>query len=152
MKAKQNVGRVTRTLAAALAVAAVAAPAALANHQDVGPRLALELRHHVDAIGTRPDDRATGLRPTTRLQDDSDALTRYLRNHLSGSTAPVRPDDRAGIRGPQAPAPMATAQSASDGFDWSDAGIGAGFGSALLALLGGMLVLMRHARSRTASV
>lgn len=150
MTAKQTFPRVARTVAAALAVAAAAAPAALANHQDVGPRLALELRNHASATGIRPDDRAIRPRPATQQEDESDAFTRYLRNHLSGSTAPVRPDDRAGFRGPQASAPI-TAQPATDGFDWSDAGIGAGFGSALLALLGSTLVLMRHARRRIAS-
>jgi predicted phage tail protein len=142
MTTKQTFGRASRALAAALVVAAIAAPAAVANHEDVGARLALELRQQSHATAVRPDDRAVGPRSNPQVTDDSDALTRYLRNHLGLSGPGVQPVHRAAsVHG----------TTASDGFDWGDAAVGAGFGCALLATLGGSLVLVRHTRRRTAS-
>jgi hypothetical protein len=57
--------------------------------------------------------------------------------------ASVRPDDRAGVRGPGA-APTVILTQTPRGFDWEDAGIGAlgAFGLALL-LFGTMQVVAR---------
>jgi hypothetical protein len=87
------------------------------------------------AVGTRPDDRA-GIRGP---------------NAPSFMTAPaqnsaVRPDDRAGIRGIDSTTVAATQLSlgGASGFDWSDAGVGAGSTLGLILIASGLLV----ARSR----
>ena len=61
--------------------------------------------------------------------------------------ASVRPDDRAGVRGPGA-APTVILTQSDSGFDWADAGIGAlgAFGLALV-LFGGLQVASRNRRS-----
>jgi hypothetical protein len=58
----------------------------------------------------------------------------------------VRPDDRAGIRGIDSTTVAATQLSlgGASGFDWSDAGVGAGSTLGLILIAGGLLV----ARSR----
>jgi hypothetical protein len=91
----------------------------------------------------------------------------------AAESTPVRPDDRAGVRGIGAGADAATtviasaaatrpddkavrfiaespivATSAGDGFQWGDAGIGAAAASALLAALGGLIALAIVLRSR----
>jgi hypothetical protein len=81
----------------------------------------------------RPDDRAgihgVGLQPVS-----SDAVT-----------GPVRPDDRSGIHGVGSPlaSPSVTTADTS-GFDWADAGIGAGTTFALIALGGAVFALRRR--------
>lgn len=63
----------------------------------------------------------------------------------------VRPDDRAGIRGPGAvSAPIGTpvvVDLSGPDFDWGDAGIGATAGVGLVLLLVGASRLIRHART-----
>ncbi len=72
------------------------------------------------ALADRPDDRAEARGPGA----------------LVASSA-IRPDDQAGTRGPGSIPPVVVAAGASaDGFDWTDAGVGAvgAFGLALLVL------------------
>lgn len=63
----------------------------------------------------------------------------------------VRPDDRAGVRGPGAvTAPIGTtvvADVSGPDFNWGDAGIGAAAGVGLVLLLLGASLLIRHART-----
>jgi hypothetical protein len=85
----------------------------------------------------RPDDRAgahgIGLQPVS-----------------SGAViGPVRPDDRAGIHGVGSPlASLSVTTADTSGFDWADAGIGAGIGAgttfALIALGGAAFAVRRH--------
>ena len=62
------------------------------------------------------------------------------------------PDDRAGVRGPgAAPAPALIVVSA-DGFDWTDAAIGAALSLGLILLgTGGLLVARRHRKPNVAA-
>lgn len=122
MTAKQTIPRVTRAAAAALAFAALAAPPAVAGHQDLGTQSALEqmkleLMNQSKPSHVRPDDRAIRPGLNAAQQDAADAVT---------PTAAI-------------------GQIATDGFDWRDAAIGAGLAGVLLA---SGLVLVRHGRSR----
>jgi hypothetical protein len=91
------------------------------------------------SIQVRPDDRA-GLRgPGADFQGDVSVA------------ASLRPDDRAGLRGiGREPRTIALgvqhSVSADRGFDWAAAGVGAGSGAALVALLGWALVLRGNHR------
>jgi hypothetical protein len=128
--------RLGTILALTAAIAGVAAPAALANHQDVGVTEALrELR------GTAPTsdavDRYLRNHPQPAASGACDAVCRYLNNHTQGVrfiTDTLAPGGGASMQIP-----------ASDGaFSWGDASVGAAtvVGS-LLVLLGGALVVLR---------
>jgi hypothetical protein len=102
---------------------------------------------------TRPDDRA-GIRganapastmQTPAVRPDDRAGIRGVGPDLTKSTA-VRPDDRAGIHGVGAPEIATTGLSVSggSGFDWVDAGVGAGSTLALMFLGGGLFVASRR--------
>lgn len=71
-----------------------------------------------------------------------DALERALAIHVAST--PPRPDDRAGALGPGEITPVISNRdvSASDGFQWSDASVGAGamLGALLLAAAVGLTV------------
>jgi hypothetical protein len=110
------------------------------------------------ANAIRPDDRAgiRGVGVTVAPQAYPDALERYINNHYrfrEGPVSTVRPDDRAGIRGPgitSEPAPLAAVGS-GDGFNWSDAGIGAAISfAAALFLLAATVLLRRNRRGQLA--
>lgn len=98
---------------------------------------------------TRPDDRA-GIRGANApawtmqpasLRPDDRAGIRGVGTDLTQST-PLRPDDRAGVRGVGVPEIVANALpvSGGSGFDWVDAGIGAG-GTLVFMFVGGGLFL-----------
>jgi hypothetical protein len=104
---------------------------------------------------TRPDDRA-GIHganaPASTMQapavrPDDRAGIRGVGTDLTQSTA-VRPDDRAGIRGVGAPELGAAELSASDvsGFDWVDAGVGAGSTLALMFVAGAVFLVTARRR------
>jgi hypothetical protein len=104
---------------------------------------------------TRPDDRA-GIHganaPASTMQapavrPDDRAGIRGVGTDLTQSTA-VRPDDRAGIRGVGAPEIGAAELSASDvsGFDWVDAGVGAGSTLALMFVAGAVFLVTARRR------
>jgi hypothetical protein len=118
--------------------------------------LALAVGVSTGVAGIRPDNRAThgpgvvleGATASTRPDDGA----KHGVGPLGGSLAQaVRPDDRAwrGI-GPEpvlvpvaAPAPT----SSADGFDWTDAGIGAvGAVGLVLVLAGGAVFVIRRNR------
>jgi hypothetical protein len=119
--------RILRGLVLGLAAAAFVAPAA-----------------HADAwfaeqasTSTRPDDR--GARVTATSLAQANDVVHY-----------ARPDDRAGLRGPgafQAPQQPVSAPVTGDGFNWGDAGIGAG--SALMTLLIAVAAMVAVRRTRT---
>jgi hypothetical protein len=82
----------------------------------------------------RPDDRAGIRGPSSTLR----------------ASGQVRPDDRGGTRGAgstQGVTPAAPALATGSGFDWLDAGIGAG-GTLILAGLAGTAVTIRQQNRR----
>jgi hypothetical protein len=154
---------------------AIAAPAALAGHQDLGTKAALE-----QVQGMRHNQRAgtLGIRRANAAGEPPDAIERYLRNNPRQD----RPGDRAGTRGigeqtvavdtsdvvsrylRSNPAPDRTAIGgagttgpaidvpvASPGaFNWRDAGIGAGSALGLMLIaVGGVGVALHRKPSRT---
>ncbi|MGH3104458.1 MAG: hypothetical protein ACRDN6_10245, partial [Gaiellaceae bacterium] len=159
-----------KPLALVVALAAVVAPGARAGHEDRGIHAALDPAY-ASAPSSRPDDRAVrGVPPAqpagpdavdrylaNRRREDArvvpDAVDRYLANHLG---QPLRPDDRAGIRGNfQAASAQSAARVpvAARSFHWGDAGIGAAsaFAATLLAI-GVATLLLRRGRARIASL
>jgi hypothetical protein len=131
----------------------------------------------VDNAVVRPDDRAVRVSPvaveTAVRSDDGAGVRPVIIGSGSGSVAAVRPDDRAvrvspvssvepvalpddraGVRGPGAapePTPAHIVVSPG-GFDWTDAGIGAGMVLGLILLGSGMLLVARRHRRPTAAV
>ena len=90
----------------------------------------------------RPDDRA-GIRSVEQkvtpavVSSDYREILRHLRaDEVGSSTVSTRPDDKAGIHGPGIVQTPEVVTVNGDGFDWKDAGIGAG------TALGVALVLM----------
>jgi hypothetical protein len=120
------------------------------------------------AQADRPDDRAgllgVGLASSTVGEQPSHPNDRAGMLGVGGLTtasvpdafggaglrheAPVRPDDRDGIRGPglvQADIPSVTAIS-DDGFQWGDAAFGAGAAFGLVLLAAGATATIRYRR------
>jgi hypothetical protein len=132
--------RMFKSIGIATVVAAAAVPSALAMHYD-------------DYTGAPA---AKGIAVTAQPTDTSDVFTRYVANHKP-TTIPylshgvgvdasqfggtgveqisTRPDDRAGTR-VSAPSPVVGAASTDSGFDWADAGIGAGSALGVFLLMG----------------
>jgi hypothetical protein len=126
-----------RTAILALATAAILVPAAQA-HTDFGSTAqsagySAQALKALDERWTKmaeayyqvssPDDRGgikgVGLTPAT-----GDYVDRQVANLDANSTPVVHVDDRAGVRGP-APVETQAVVTTHDGFDWTDAGIGA---------------------------
>jgi hypothetical protein len=117
-----NFSNFTRRIAATL-LAGLAAAAVAAPAQADPPQLAQAPTEHQRA--TRPSD------------------------YASPTATAVRPDDRAGRISPTAvPALPATA---ADGFDWTDAGIGAGAFTLFLVGVGASVVGLRSRRATALS-
>ena len=92
---------------------------------------------------TRPDDRA-GVRGPGEAVAPAQVVA-----DSPGMTA--RPDNRAGILGVDSGAPdEVVAVSTRNGFNWTDAGIGAAAGAGFLALLGvgGLLAMPKRQHGR----
>jgi hypothetical protein len=111
------------------------------------------------ALADRPDDRAgligVGLAssaPVSLARPDDSGDLRGPGAFASTIETSVRPDDRAGVRGPGLAPTVVLTQTPSSGFDWGDAGIGAlgAFGLALL-LFGTMQVVARQRRGHAAA-
>jgi hypothetical protein len=152
--------KVLAGLAVAIASLAVAAPAAQADDWYRGST----------ATAVRPDDRAGAHGPGAALPDESAVRPDDRAGRVSpgtGETAArpddrgarvspvipsepaVLPDDRAGVRGPGAAPPSIVIFP--DGFDWTDAGIGAALAFGLVLLGSGMLLVARRHRRPTAT-
>ncbi len=130
--------RIFKSIGIVAVVAATAVPSALAMHS--------------------ADDNAGAVTPVAGVSvksDTSDVFTRYVANHqpvaipyLShglgvdasqfGGTGvaqtTVRPDDKAGVR-TSAPSPIVSVPSTGNGFNWGDAGVGAGGAIGLFLLM-----------------
>ena len=151
-------------LAVAIASVAVTAPAAHADDWYNGLETAVVRPDDradargpgaaLDATVVRPDDRAVRVSPgvvVAAVRPDDRAV------RLSPATADepaMLPDNRAGVRGPGA-APDATPATilvSPNGFDWTDAGIGAGMALGLILLGSGMLLVARRHRRPTVAI
>jgi len=93
-------------------------------------------------VGVRPDDRGGIRGPNGPSFMTAPAQT----------TIAVRPDDRAGIRGIDSTTVAASEVSlaGASGFDWGDAGIGAGSTLGLVLIAGGLLVARGRLRAHGA--
>jgi hypothetical protein len=191
MKLKRH--KILGGLALAVASVAVAAPVAQADdwYNDSGtaivrpddragargPIVLHRSAYVVDTGYVRPDDRAVratpvigggvAVTPVVRPDDRADRVSpvtvetavrpddRGVRvSPVSPAEPVVLPDDRAGTRGPGA-APAETPAHiviSPTGFDWTDAGIGAGMAFGLILLGSGMLLVARRHRKPTAAV
>jgi hypothetical protein len=148
--------RLGTILALTAAIAGVAAPAALANHQDVGVTEALREIH-----GTAPTpdavDRYLRNHPQSATSGACDAVCRYLHNHMQGVRFITdtlggngQPKPTQGVRfvtdtlAPGGGPSMQLPDSGGVRFSWSDAGVGAATAvGSLLVLLGSALVVLR---------
>jgi hypothetical protein len=128
--------RLLRRLALGLAVVAVAAPGAQARIEKAG------VAQPERAGAVRPDDRATRFTPAAKVDP-------LVLRHDNPADFPRGLEPLVGSEG-YGIAPVQIV-SASDSFDWSDAGIGAGslFGLVLLAS-GAALAVRRSNRTATA--
>jgi hypothetical protein len=121
------------------AIAAVAAPTTLANHQDVGTKTALqELR----ATTAPPDavDRYVRSHPQTVSNVECDAVCRYLTNHEQGIR--LITDTLGGAGG--APLP---ATAPANGSGWPATALAATTASSTLVVLLAGTLLVRRRRS-----
>ena len=128
-------GRILHTTTLVLAAFALLVPNALAQRPDDRGGMLGVGAAAATISATRPDDRAEGRGPGALARDTS---------------VSTRPDDRAGLRGPGS-VPIAVVTSSADGFDWTDASVGAvgAFGLALI-LFGMFAVTTRTRRSHAA--
>jgi hypothetical protein len=125
------------------AIASVAAPTTLANHQDVGVKQALK---QIRGSAGAPDavDRYLRNHPHAPTGVECDAICRYLHNHESGVT--LTTDTLGGTSG----APLQPAAT-SNGFNWSAAALGGATASgALILVVAGTLLMLRRRRSLAA--
>ena len=106
-------------------------------------------------VSYSPDDRSLyrGAEPrpvTVSYSPDDRSLYRGAPTQFSPVSA--SPDDRPFGRGlPPESVPVSLSISTSDDFQWGDAGLGAALSLALIMLLGGGALLVRHQRQRIAA-
>jgi hypothetical protein len=102
------------------------------------------MNEQYQSLATRPDDRS-GVRgiESQSLTPDLSEVQRHVKAdaYVSQST---RPDDRAGFRGPGTVRTPEVVAVKGDGFDWKDAGIGAGAMFGIVLVLGSGLALSRR--------
>jgi hypothetical protein len=132
---------------AALRALALRSEAMNQQYQSIASDRALELRseglnklYQSQQVALRPDDRSgiRGSEPTAVTPDLSE-VQRHVRSDEALSQASIaRPDDRAGFRGPGIVQTPELVSVKGGGFDWKDAGIGAGttFGIVLVLMSG----------------
>lgn len=88
----------------------------------------------------------TGVRPDDRAGIRGPGASAFVASRLD--LGHLRPDDRSGIRGPGTVQPPVLAPvTTTPSFEWGDAAIGAGAGAGIVVLLLGATVLVRHART-----
>jgi hypothetical protein len=124
MKHRRRKG--VRAIILALATAAILVPAASAKVYDGGSAGYVNIDKTSAATGyqqVRPDDRG-GVRGTEPAVQN-DLVDRQVAIIEANSANAVRPDNRIGIRGPGPVESPRLVTTHGDGFDWTDAGIGA---------------------------
>jgi hypothetical protein len=95
----------------------------------------------------RPDDRAgiRGVEPTVVGSDPSEIPRHVRADEIGSSSVSTRPDDKAGLHGPGIVQTPELVSSSGNGFDWKDAGIGAGTAAgAALLLMSGIVIVRRR--------
>ena len=135
-----NTNHVTRRIAVTL-LAAVAASAIAVPAQADPP----QLEHAALVEATRPDDRAS--RPplsAAAVRPDDRA---FRGTGQTPPATPAHPDDRAARISPTA---VPALPAAADGFDWTDASMGAAGASALLLVVVGVSAAGLRSRRATA--
>jgi hypothetical protein len=155
-----TLSRLGTILALAAALAGAAAPAAFANHQDVGPTEALrEMR----AATPSPDavDRYLRNHPQSATSVECDAVCRYHHNHVDGVRVVTdtlggngQPQQAQGFRfvtdtlAPGGGTSMQVPDAGGVAFSWADAGVGAAtaVGSLFVLLCGALVVLRKRHR------
>jgi hypothetical protein len=152
--------RLGTILALTAAIAGVAAPAALANHQDVGVTEALR---EIRTTAPIPDavDRYLLNHPPAAASGECDAVCRYLHNHVDGVRIITdtlggngQPKQTQGLRfvtdtlAPSGGPNMQLPDPGGARFSWADAGVGAAtaVGSLLVLLCSTLVVLRRRHR------
>jgi hypothetical protein len=156
---KQRRRKGIKGLILALAIAALVAPAASGqiylrkSGTEVSPGYSQQALQAMNQRWTKlgesyqvalpPDDRG-GVRGAGLSVEPSDYVDRQLANLEAKSAQTVHSDDRAGVRGP-GPVETPVVSSTGNGFDWSDAGIGAAIAAFAAALLAVGLMTRRRA-------
>ena len=115
---------------------------------------ALELRSQglnklYQGEAVRPDDRSgiRGVEPTVVGSDLSEIQRHVRADEIGSSSVSTRPDDKAGLRGPGIVQTPEFVTASSGGFDWKDAGIGAGTAAGVALLLMSGIVMVRRRQS-----
>jgi hypothetical protein len=103
------------------------------------------MNEQYQSLATRPDDRS-GVRgiESQGVTPDLSEVQRHVKADEFGSSSSTRPDDKAGIRGPGIVQTPELVTSNGSGFDWTDAGIGAGTTLGVVLLLGSGLAVSRR--------
>jgi hypothetical protein len=133
--------RLVKRLGLALAVAALAAPAAQAVPMNPDTNGVMQQRHYADDL--RVSDQSGPVTTHRLYADDLHAVTTNTVSEPRGY-APINPN-----AGPAPSEPVSSSVVVDDSpsFNWSDAGIGAAFAIGFLILLGsGVLLAGRHTR------
>ena len=123
------------------AIAGVAAPTTLANHQDGDTKTALQELRATPIAAPDAVERYVRSHPQTASNVECDAVCRYVHNHERGIT--LTTDTLGGNGG----APL-TATAPISRFSWPAAALAAGIASGtLVVLLAGTLLVLRRRQS-----
>jgi hypothetical protein len=121
------------------------------QYQSSGTEIRTESLNKLGQLeAVRPDDRAgiRGVEPTVLgpVSSDFQEIQRHIRADEVGSSSPsTRPDDKAGIHGPGIVQTPEVVTASGNGFDWQDAGIGAGTAMGIaLVLMSGFVIARRR--------
>ena len=131
--------RLGATLTLTAAVATITAPTTLANHQDVGTKLALQELRATPIAAPDAVERYVRSHPQTASNVECDAVCRYVHNHERGIT--LTTDTLGGNGG----APLtATAPISRSGWPAAARATGIASGTLVVLLAGTLLVLRRR--------
>lgn len=142
--------RILKSLVLGLAVAAFAAPPALAQGQGPDDR---SLYRGSSTQIVSPDDRSAYRGSSAQIVSPDDRSLARGTPTEPVATPIVSPDDRSFVRStelPNAPVTVSVTTASSD-FRWADAGLGAALMLAFVLVLGSATVAIRHQRRRIAA-
>jgi hypothetical protein len=121
------------------------------QYQSSGTEIRTESLNKLGQLeAVRPDDRAgiRGVEPTVLgpVSSDFQEIQRHIRaDEVGSSSLSTRPDDKAGIHGPGIVQTPEVVTASGNGFDWQDAGIGAGTAMGIaLVLMSGFVIARRR--------